>query len=143
MKALKQEFGTSMLLITHDLGVVAETCDKVAVMYAGEIVEYGTLKHIFKETAHPYTKGLFHSLPALDKKEKRLKPIAGLMPDPARLPSGCKFNPRCPFADEACRASHPETAEVTPGHFVRCLRGRQQTGTSPAVSEHKEEADHG
>lgn len=74
MKTLKDEFGTSMILITHDLGVVAETCDKVAVMYAGEIVEFGSLEHIFDETAHPYTKGLFHSLPSLDRKERRLKP---------------------------------------------------------------------
>lgn len=88
MNDLKQQIGTSMILITHDLGVVAETCDKVAIMYAGEIVEYGDLRNIFKETAHPYTKGLFGSLPSLDKKTHRLKPIAGLMPDPANLPEG-------------------------------------------------------
>ncbi len=120
MSNLKKEIGTSMILITHDLGVVAETCDKVAIMYAGEIVEYGDLKSIFKETAHPYTKGLFGSLPSLDQKTHRLKPIAGLMPDPANLPEGCKFNPRCPYAMERCRSEAPEVTELSPGHLVRC-----------------------
>ena len=122
MNDLKQQIGTSMILITHDLGVVAETCDKVAIMYAGEIVEYGDLRNIFKETAHPYTKGLFGSLPSLDKKTHRLKPIAGLMPDPANLPEGCKFHPRCPYADETCRTQEPMTTELSPGHLVRCHR---------------------
>ena len=108
--------------LKHDLGVVAETCDKVAIMYAGEIVEYGDLRNIFKETAHPYTKGLFGSLPSLDKKTHRLKPIAGLMPDPANLPEGCKFHPRCPYADETCRTQEPMTTELSPGHLVRCHR---------------------
>ena len=120
MSDLKKEIGTSMILITHDLGVVAETCDKVAIMYAGEIVEYGDLKSIFKETAHPYTKGLFGSLPSLDQKTHRLKPIAGLMPDPANLPEGCKFNPRCPYATEACKHVTPEYKEYEPGHFAAC-----------------------
>ncbi len=142
MKTLKDEFGTSMILITHDLGVVAETCDKVAVMYAGEIVEYGDLQHIFNETAHPYTKGLFNSLPSLDRKEKRLKPIAGLMPDPARLPEGCKFHPRCPFAEERCSAVNPEMAEVAPGHLVKCLRCQEKSiaASDPGAAK---EADHG
>ena len=122
MTELKTKMDSSMLLITHDLGVVAETCDKVAIMYAGEIVEYGDLRNIFKETAHPYTKGLFGSLPSLDKKTHRLKPIAGLMPDPANLPEGCKFHPRCPYADETCRTQEPMTTELSPGHLVRCHR---------------------
>ena len=142
MKTLKDEFGTSMILITHDLGVVAETCDKVAVMYAGEIVEYGSLEHIFDETAHPYTKGLFHSLPSLDRKERRLKPIAGLMPDPARLPEGCKFHPRCPFAEERCRTVNPKAAEISPGRFVKCLRC-QREGVPASASGDAKEADHG
>ena len=142
MKTLKDEFGTSMILITHDLGVVAETCDKVAVMYAGEIVEFGSLEHIFDETAHPYTKGLFHSLPSLDRKERRLKPIAGLMPDPARLPEGCKFHPRCPFAEERCRTVNPKAAEISPGHFVKCLRC-QREGVTASASGDAKEADHG
>jgi len=120
MNELKREIGTSMLLITHDLGVVAETCDKVAIMYAGEIVEYGTLEHIFNETAHPYTMGLFNSLPTLGKKKKRLKPIPGLMPDPSNLPEGCKFSPRCPYATEQCGKEEPESKEIAPGHLVKC-----------------------
>ena len=120
MNELKQKMKTSMLLITHDLGVVAETCDKVAIMYAGEIVEYGTLRHIFKEVSHPYTKGLFNSLPSLDEDVERLQPIRGMMPDPANLPDGCKFHPRCPYADETCKTVCPALQEVAPGHLVRC-----------------------
>ncbi len=120
MTDLKKQFGSSMLLITHDLGVVAETCDKVAIMYAGEIVEYGTLEDIFDHTAHPYTEGLFNSLPSLDEDVERLKPIRGLMPDPADLPKGCKFNPRCPYADEHCQSAEPELKEIAPGHLCRC-----------------------
>ena len=117
---LKKEMGTSMLLITHDLGVVAEVCDKVAIIYAGEIVESGSLEDIFDRTAHPYTEGLFGSLPSLDEKVHRLKPIAGLMPDPANLPGGCPFHPRCPYSTEKCRSEHPKTVELTPGHLVCC-----------------------
>ena len=122
MNDLKKEFDSAMLLITHDLGVVAETCDKVAIMYAGEIVESGTLEHIFEHTQHPYTKGLFDSLPSLDKEVRRLQPIEGLMPDPRHLPSGCKFHPRCSWATEDCAAREPKLCEVEPGHFVQCLR---------------------
>ena len=138
MNDLKKEIGTSMILITHDLGVVAETCDKVAIMYAGEIVEYGDLRNIFKETAHPYTKGLFGSLPSLDKKTHRLKPIAGLMPDPANLPEGCKFNPRCPYATELCHTKEPAVTEMSAGHLVRCHYCGEQGDT-----EEKEVAHHG
>ena len=122
MAELKEKFGTSMLLITHDLGVVAEVCDSVAIMYAGQIVESGSLEQIFDDVRHPYTIGLFGSLPSLDKKVKRLSPIEGLMPDPANLPEGCKFGPRCPYATEECRRREPENIEVEPGHFVRCHR---------------------
>ncbi len=122
MNDLKKEFDSAMLLITHDLGVVAETCDRVAIMYAGEIVEYGSLEDIFDHTAHPYTEGLFGSLPSLDKDVHRLQPIEGLMPDPANLPKGCKFHPRCKQAIEECAKYHPATVEMTPGHFVRCLK---------------------
>ena len=100
---LKQELNTSMMLITHDLGVVAQCCDDVAIMYAGKIVEYGTRYHIFKNPQHPYTKGLFNSLPSLDKDVRRLTPIKGLMPDPSDLPEGCSFWPRCPYATEQCK----------------------------------------
>ena len=120
---LKEKYNSAMLLITHDLGVVAETCDDVAIMYAGEIVEYGTAEHIFESPLrHPYTVGLFGSLPSLDESVHRLKPIQGLMPDPADLPEGCKFHPRCPLASAECSCRHPELLQVEPGHFIRCLK---------------------
>lgn len=105
MEDLKRRFNTSMLLITHDLGVVAQTCDDVAIMYAGEIIEYGTVEDIFDPSKphHPYTVGLFHSVPRLDDEAERLKPIPGLMPDPTDLPDGCKFHPRCPQCMERCK----------------------------------------
>ena len=108
MAELKEKLGTSMLLITHDLGVVAQTCDNVAIMYAGEIIEYGTVEDIFNgKQHHPYTEGLFGSIPDLNGDARRLKPIAGLMPDPTDLPSGCKFHPRCPRCTEICRRCVP------------------------------------
>jgi peptide/nickel transport system ATP-binding protein len=122
MNNLKKEFGTSMILITHDLGVVAEMCNKVGVMYAGEIVECGTLRRVFKETAHPYTKGLFDSIPDLHSNVKRLKPIMGLMPNPVDLPAGCKFHERCSDADDKCGKETPPMVEIAPGHRVRCRR---------------------
>ena len=118
---LKREFGTSMILITHDLGIVAESCDAVAIMYAGQIVEYGSLEDIFDYTAHPYTKGLFGSIPRLDQDTDRLQPIQGLMPDPINLPEGCPFHPRCPYATEECGRVNPGAIEVNLGHLVRCL----------------------
>ena len=120
MNDLKVRLNTSMLLITHDLGIVAETCDDVAIMYAGEIVEYGTLAHIFDNPMHPYTIGLFGSIPSLDKDVDRLTPIPGLMPDPANLPKGCNFCERCPRKCDRCAENEPEYLEVEPGHFVRC-----------------------
>jgi len=122
MNDLKKKFGTSMLLITHDLGIVAEICDDVAIMYAGEIVEYGELKQVFLKTAHPYTIGLFGSIPDLDNEVERLKPIPGLMPDPGNLPEGCKFSERCAYADDVCTSAAQELEEVEPGHFARCHR---------------------
>ena len=122
IKELQRELGTSMLLITHDLGVVAGTCDSVAVMYAGGIVEYGSLEDIFDHTAHPYTIGLMDSIPSLDQDVERLKPIPGLMPDPTDLPEGCSFSPRCPRACDICRKQSPPNTEIAPGHFVRCHR---------------------
>ena len=120
IREAKEKSGSSMLLITHDLGVVAETCDKVAIMYAGEIVEYGNLEDIFDRMAHPYTKGLFDSLPSLDRVDHRLKPIRGLMPDPTDLPEGCSFQPRCPYATEQCKGEAPVLEEIGPGHHCRC-----------------------
>ena len=121
MRSLKEKLNTSVVLITHDLGIVAEFCDSVAVTYAGEIVERGTVEDIFDHTSHPYTIGLFGSLPKLDSAERRLRPIKGLMPDPTNLPKGCRFHDRCPDATEKCTVSTPEDVEVTPGHFAKCF----------------------
>ena len=118
---LKKKYDTSMLLITHDLGVVAQTCDKVAVVYAGKIVEYGTKEDIFDHPSHPYTEGLFNSLPDMERDTERLKPIPGLPPDPTDLPQGCAFWPRCPYATESCKGEIPYR-ELTPGHFCRCIK---------------------
>lgn len=122
MESLKEKLNTSMILITHDLGIMAGMCDRVAVVYAGEIVEQGTTEEVFDFPGHPYTLGLFQSLPRLDSTEKRLKPINGLMPDPTNLPEGCKFYDRCPYACEKCKEKEPEMREYRPGHFVRCIR---------------------
>ncbi len=111
MEELKKRLNTSMILITHDLGVVAQTCDNVAIMYAGEIIEYGSVYDIFESKSHhPYTTGLFGSIPKLADTSKRLNPIPGLMPNPADLPSGCKFHPRCPSCMEICKTDNPEDA---------------------------------
>ncbi len=117
---LKSELNTSMLLITHDLGVVAEVCDHVAIMYAGEIIEYGTVEQIFTDPKHPYTKGLFASIPNLDSDVERLIPIEGLMPDPMNLPSGCKFHPRCKSYMDKCSQKDPEITVLKDNHNVRC-----------------------
>ena len=122
IERLKKEFNTSLILITHDLGVVAEMCSKVAIIYAGEIVEYGTLEDIYNRTKHPYTVGLFGSIPNFNETVRRLKPINGMMPDPANLPDGCAFAERCQYATEACRHGTIPTSEVEPGHFVKCVR---------------------
>lgn len=121
MNELKTKVNTSMILITHDLGVVAEVCDKVAIMYAGEIVEYGNLEDIYNNACHPYTIGLFGSIPDLESDAERLKPIFGLMPDPTNLPTGCAFHPRCPHCTEECARVNPSVFEVSPGHKVKCL----------------------
>ncbi len=121
MKKLKDEFKTSMLMITHDLGIVADVCDKVAIMYAGKVVEYTDKRRLFTTPKHPYTLGLFNSIPNIEEDEDRLKPITGLMPDPTNLPSGCPFHPRCPKATKECSIKVPKTTELEPGHYVNCL----------------------
>jgi peptide/nickel transport system ATP-binding protein len=123
---LKQKNNTAMLLITHDLGVVAQNCDSVAIIYAGEIVEYGTLRQVYKNILHPYTEGLFGSVPSLDTTSKRLNAIDGMMPDPTLLPKGCKFADRCKFAEKRCLEKNPELIELTDGHKVRCIRYEQE-----------------
>lgn len=120
IEKLKENYNTSLILITHDLGVVAEICAKVAVIYAGKIVEYGTLEHIYNNPAHPYTVGLFGSVPNLAKHVDRLTPIPGLMPDPTRLPAGCSFYERCTYSCDRCKEEIPNL-EIEPGHFVRCI----------------------
>lgn len=121
MSDLKEQLNTAMILITHDLGIVAETCDYVAVMYAGEIIEYGTIEQIFDHgfPHHPYTVGLFDSIPNLKEKVSRLKPIEGLMPDPSNLPTGCKFHPRCKNCTEKCRSGQVPVYE-SDGHMILC-----------------------
>lgn len=128
MNHAKSELGTSMLMITHDLGIIAEMCDRVAIIYAGEIVEIGNMVDIFDETTHPYTRGLFDSLPNMVGDSERLKPIPGLMPDPTNLPAGCKFSPRCPYATDACRESVQELENIGGEHFVRCSRWKEIKG---------------
>ena len=119
MKNLRKQYQTSLIMITHDLGIVAEICDEVAVMYAGNVVEQGTLEDVFNHTMHPYTEGLFNSLPNVNDRKSKLKPIPGLMPDPTALPEGCPFHPRCQYATEACRQVQ-EKRYVSDTHFIRC-----------------------
>ena len=123
---LKHDSDTSMLLITHDLGVVAKVCDDVAVIYAGEIVEMGSKEMIFNDPLHPYTHGLFEAVPDLEGDATRLQPIAGMPPDPTALPSGCYFHPRCPYAQDICRKSHPELEVEDDGHARRCFFPRRE-----------------
>ena len=120
--ALKRKSNTAMLLITHDLGVVAQNCDSVAIIYAGEIVEYGTLRQVYKNVLHPYTEGLFGSVPSLESNARRLAAIDGMMPDPTDLPKGCKFVDRCKYATDRCRGEVPRLMEMADGHKVRCFR---------------------
>ena len=120
IKSLQDEFQTAMLLITHDLGVVAEVCSTVGIMYAGEIVEYSAVEEFFENTVHPYSQGLIAAIPRLDENVKRLNVIPGMMPDPMDLPSGCKFHTRCPYATELCKTCVPSMREVSPGHAVKC-----------------------
>ncbi len=127
MKELQAKHNTAMLMITHDLGIVAEMCDKCAIIYAGEIVEYGTLEHIFDRPMHPYTVGLMESIPSLDKDVERLKPIPGLMIDPTNLPQHCSFCERCSRKGEKCSKDDPKLTEVESGHWVKCFFSGKET----------------
>ncbi len=120
MGALKDELGTAIILITHDLGVVAEMAQRVLVMYGGKVVEQGQVEAIFENPLHPYTEGLLKSIPSVDQDEEKLHVIKGSVPHPLRLPKGCSFNPRCPYAIDLCREKAPELTETEPNHFVRC-----------------------
>jgi len=125
---LKKDFNTSMIMISHNLGVVAEVCDDLAVIYAGEIVELGSKEAVFDRPTHPYTQGLFGAVPTLAEEKDRLNPISGLPPDPSNLPTGCHFSPRCPHGQERCRIEKKALVEIEPGHFCRCTRFANQEG---------------
>ena len=119
---LQKRLNTAMILVTHDLGVVAQTCEKVAVMYAGEVIEYGKAEHIFdSEKLHPYTRGLFDAIPKLDEDTQRLVTIDGMIPDPTQVIEGCHFADRCKFAADKCKIA-PPVVEVEPGHLIKCHR---------------------
>jgi peptide/nickel transport system ATP-binding protein len=122
MRGLRRDTGTAIILITHDLGVVAEMADDVAVMYAGQIVERAPVASLFARPEHPYTVGLLGSIPKLDHKRERLPSIEGRVPDMAHPPQGCRFAARCPFVEPACRQAVPDLIEVAPGHLSRCRR---------------------
>jgi peptide/nickel transport system ATP-binding protein len=122
MRELKAASGAAIILITHDLGVVAEVCDEVAVMYAGEIVERAGVDELFAAPQHPYTVGLLGSIPRLDRRAAHLATIEGMVPNMANPPTGCRFAARCPFADEICVAAPPPLAVITPGHWSRCIK---------------------
>ncbi len=120
MKRLKKELNMSMLMITHDLGIVAEVCNDVAIMYAGRIIEQGNLEDIFEDLKHPYTEGLFNSIPNIDDRQSMLKPIKGLMSDPYSLPEGCSFCDRCNYVMDVCKTVEPEKIYFNEKHFVEC-----------------------
>ena len=122
MRALRAELGTAIILITHDLGVIAELADDVIVMYAGQVIERCTVPRLFAEPQHPYTIGLLGSIPRLHLEQERLSAIEGFVPDAAAMPQGCRFHPRCPFSIEKCRKEAPPLAEITQHHFVSCWR---------------------
>ena len=128
MKELKHKINTSIILITHDFGIVAEICEKVAVMYAGEVIESGTIQQIFNNKSHPYTIGLFGAIPTIDEDVERLETIQGAPADPSNLPEGCKFHPRCKHCMEICRKQHPEDVVLEDGHVVKCHLFSQKEG---------------
>lgn len=120
MKELKRKFNMAMLMITHDFGIVAEVCDEVSVMYAGRVVEHGNLEDVFDHKRHPYTEGLFNSLPDIHNRKSQLKPIKGQMPDPTNLPTGCPFHPRCDYCTQRCSQEDPPKIQINDTHYVRC-----------------------
>ena len=122
MRTLRAELGTSIILITHDLGVVAELADDVLVMYAGKVIERCAAARLFAEPQHPYTVGLLGSIPRLHLQQERLSAIEGFVPDAAAFPPGCRFHPRCPFAVDVCRREEPTLKEIQPGHYAACWR---------------------
>jgi oligopeptide/dipeptide ABC transporter ATP-binding protein len=119
---LQAEMGMAVILITHDLAVIAENTDEVVVMYAGRVVEYTDVRSLFRDPKHPYTIGLLESMPRMSERKERLNVISGTVPAPTAFPPGCAFHPRCPFAAEACKAGIPQIEKVNENHEVRCLR---------------------
>ncbi|MBR1585255.1 MAG: ABC transporter ATP-binding protein [Clostridia bacterium] len=126
---LKEKKNTAMILITHDFGIVAKSCNKVGVVYAGEIIEFGTTRQVFEHPMHPYTKGLFEAIPKMSLDVDRLSPISGAMPDPTHLPEGCCFRSRCPYAREECRTTHPQDTTLDDGHRCKCIRCLEIAGS--------------
>lgn len=139
IKDLQEEFGMSVIMITHDLGVVAETCDYVAVMYAGQVVEYQEVRNLFKNPKHPYTVGLMKSIPRHDTEVDELEPIRGVVPSPSQLPKGCKFAPRCPFATKLCHEKAPELLREANDREVRCWIHTDEWDGDPEVNIHESE----
>lgn len=127
MRSLQEGIGMAILLITHDLGVVAEMADEVIVMYAGQVVEYTDVNTLFRNPLHPYTAGLMRSIPRVDVKQDKLFVIEGVVPNPMNFPEGCRFAPRCSLAVPECRGAIPELREITPGHQVRCIKAGSTT----------------
>jgi peptide/nickel transport system ATP-binding protein len=132
MRQLNKEFGTAILLITHDMGVVAEMCNRVVVMYAGQIVEEADVRRLFKNPNHPYTRGLLQSIPSLEEKKKRLYSIPGQVPNPFNMPQGCRFAPRCEFVKEICYQKQPPLIQVEEEHLSRCwLNSEEEAHDEP------------
>jgi oligopeptide/dipeptide ABC transporter ATP-binding protein len=139
MKDLKVRFQTSILLITHDLGIIADMCDRVAVMYSGNIVEYATALDLFKNPRHPYTKGLISAIPSIEKRDSELQTIRGMVPNLIYPPSGCRFHPRCDFRLEICDKIKPLLTEIGDKYFVACHLFDPKYKDSPKYDWNKEE----
>lgn len=133
IRVLREKYGTSMIMITHDLGIVAEVCDEVSVVYAGHVIEHGTLEDVFDHDLHPYTQGLFESLPNMKDRKIKLKPIPGLMPDPTNLPLGCPFSPRCNYVMDLCMEKKPERVFRNENHYVECHLYKSDTPVESKV----------
>ena len=130
MTKLKKEYNTGILMITHNMGVVAEVCDRVNVMYAGYVVETAEVNDLFDNPSHPYTQGLLKCIPSIDEDRDVLDTIEGTVPPPYAMPKGCRFAPRCPYATAECEASRPELYEVSPGHTCRCFKFKKEETTN-------------
>jgi len=133
LQRLQEEFGMAIIMITHDLGVVAGMVDRVIVMYAGKVVEEAPVRELFRNPLHPYTIGLLGSIPKLHQAQERLQTIEGVVPSPFNMPRGCRFHPRCPYARPACEEAQPPLMELAPGHFAACIRHTDYRHVEPAA----------